>query len=107
MQREFGAALEYPLPSLVCVLGWASDYVGSEFGNTQAECTSPAACWSSNQREGVGLLEYQAKPSLRGVTHGGVCVHLVIDHPETGQCCGPSGQAANLGMMAIRSVLWH
>jgi hypothetical protein len=38
-----------------------------------------------DQREGMGLLEYRALPSLRDVAHGGVfCVHLVIDQPQTG-----------------------
>ncbi len=32
-------------------------------------------------REGMGLLEYQAMPSLRDLAHDGVCVHLVIDQP--------------------------
>jgi hypothetical protein len=32
----------------------------------------------------MGLLGYQAMPSLRDVAHDGVCVHLVIDHPQTG-----------------------
>jgi hypothetical protein len=33
------------------------------------------------RRECMGLLEYQAMPSLRDVAHDGVCVHSVIDQP--------------------------
>jgi hypothetical protein len=36
------------------------------------------------QREGTGLLEYQAVPSLRDVAHDGVlCIHLGKDLPQT------------------------
>jgi hypothetical protein len=38
-----------------------------------------------DQREGMGLLEYQAMPSLRDVAYcmAVFCVHLVIDQPQT------------------------
>ncbi len=32
----------------------------------------------------MGLLKYQAMPSLRGVAHVGVLVHSVIDQLQTG-----------------------
>jgi hypothetical protein len=40
----------------------------------------------------MGLLKYQALPSLRDVAHDGVCVHLV---PDWRKWCGPSGHAAS------------
>jgi hypothetical protein len=36
------------------------------------------------ERKGMALLEYQAMPSLNVVAHYGVCVHSVIDQPQTG-----------------------
>ncbi len=50
---------------------------------------------SYTQREGMGLLEYQAMPSLRDVAHdGGLCTFSNISGPDRGKWCGPSGQAA-------------
>jgi hypothetical protein len=48
------------------------------------------------QREGIDLLEYQAMPSFHVIAHDGVfCVHLVIDHPQT----GTSGEIVRAGRM--------
>jgi hypothetical protein len=47
------------------------------------------------QREGMGLLEYQAMPSLRYVTHDGVlCTFSNRSAPNRGKWSGSSGQAA-------------
>jgi len=47
-----------------------------------------------NQREGVGLLEYQgAMPSLRDVAHDGVLCTF-RSAPDRGKWFTPSGQAA-------------
>jgi hypothetical protein len=49
----------------------------------------------SNQREGMGPLEYQAMPSFRVVAHDGVlCTFSNRSPPDQGKWCGPSGQAA-------------
>ncbi len=52
--------------------------------------------YRGNQREGVGLLEYQgAMPSLRDVAHDGdLCTFSNRSAPDRYKCCGPSGQAA-------------
>jgi len=43
----------------------------------------------------MGLLEYQAMPSLRDVAHdGALCTISNRSAPDWGKCCGPSGQAA-------------
>jgi hypothetical protein len=43
----------------------------------------------------MGLLKYQAMPSLRDVAHGGVlCAFSNGSAPDRGKWCGPSGQAA-------------
>jgi hypothetical protein len=47
-----------------------------------------------DQREGMGVLEYQALPSLRDVAHEGVlCTFSNRSAPDRGKWCGPSGQA--------------
>jgi hypothetical protein len=41
----------------------------------------------------MGLLEYQAMPSLRGVAHdGALCTISNRAAPDWGKWCGPSGQ---------------
>ncbi len=48
-----------------------------------------------HQREGMGLLEYQAMPSFRDVDHD--CVLSTFSNrsaPGRNKWCGPSGQAA-------------
>ncbi len=48
-----------------------------------------------NQREVVGLLEYQAMPSLRDVAHDGVwCTLINRSAPDRGKWFSPSGQTA-------------
>ncbi len=48
-----------------------------------------------DQRESMGLLEYQAMPSLRDVAHDGVlCTFSNRSASDRGKWCGPSGQAA-------------
>ena len=48
-----------------------------------------------DQREGMGVLEYQALPSLRDVAHEGVlCTFSNRSAPDRGKWCGPSGPAA-------------
>ncbi len=47
----------------------------------------------SAQREGMGLLEYQAMTYLRDVAHGGVlCTFSNISAPDRVKWCGPSGR---------------
>ncbi len=49
----------------------------------------------SHQREGMGLLEYQAMPSLRDAAHDGVlCTFSNKSAPDRDKWFGPSGQAA-------------
>ncbi len=43
--------------------------------------------WWLGQRDGMGLLEYQAMFSLRDVAHGGVLCTLVLDQPKTAVVC--------------------
>jgi hypothetical protein len=48
-----------------------------------------------DQREGMGLLEYHAMPSLRDVAHAGVLLAFRNrSTPDRGKWCSPSGQAA-------------
>jgi hypothetical protein len=48
-----------------------------------------------DQREGMGLLEYQAMPSLRNVAHDSVLsTSSNRSAPDQGKWCGPSGHAA-------------
>jgi hypothetical protein len=48
-----------------------------------------------DQRESMGLLEYQAMPSLRDVAHDGVLFTFSNRSAlDRGKWCGPSGQAA-------------
>ncbi len=56
----------------------------------------PGNLVGQTQREDMGLLEYQAMPSLRDVAHGGVfCTFSNTSAPDRGKWwCGPSGQAA-------------
>jgi hypothetical protein len=43
----------------------------------------------------MGILEYQAMPSLRDIAHDGVlCTFSDTSAPDRGKWCGPSGQAA-------------
>jgi hypothetical protein len=43
----------------------------------------------------MGLLEYQAIPSLRDLAHDGVlCTFSKRSAPDQGKWCGPPGQAA-------------
>jgi hypothetical protein len=48
-----------------------------------------------DQRESMGLLEYQALPSLHDIAHDGVLFTFSnISVPGRGKWCGRSGQAA-------------
>jgi hypothetical protein len=52
------------------------------------ECTQE----SGNQREGMGLLVYQAMPSLRDLAHDGVlCTFSNRSAPDRSNRCGPQG----------------
>jgi hypothetical protein len=47
--------------------------------------------YRSDQREGMGLLEYQAMPSLRDIAHDGVlCTFTNRSAPDRDKWCGPS-----------------
>jgi len=49
----------------------------------------------SDHREGMGLLGYQAMPSLRDIAHDGVlCAFSNRSAPDQGKRYVPSGQAA-------------
>ncbi len=48
--------------------------------------------FSDVKREGMGLQEYKAMPSLRDVAHGGfLCTFSLRSAPDRGKRSGPSG----------------
>jgi hypothetical protein len=50
---------------------------------------------NATHREGMGVLEYQAMPSLRDVAHDSVlCTFIKRSAPDRGKWCSPPGQAA-------------
>jgi hypothetical protein len=57
----------------------------------------------------MGLLEYQAMPSLPDVAHDGVlCTICNRSAPGRGNWCGPSGQAAwNVHQVQNHTLLGH
>jgi hypothetical protein len=64
----------------------------------------------TNQREGMGPLEYQAMPSLRVVAHEGVLYTFSNrSPPDRGKWCGPSRHAAWTihGTYKITPLLGH
>ncbi len=60
---------------------------------TKVDSPSPYV-FSGDKREGMGLLEYQAMPSLRDVLDGVSCTFSKRAAPDQGKWCGPSWQAA-------------
>ncbi len=73
----------------MCLFGWYPCILTANV-NTNSICNGG----STYQREGMGLLDYQAMPSLRNVAHGGVlCTFSNRSTSDRGKWCGRSGKA--------------